>query len=523
VLSWLDYAALAAYLIAVAVNGFAAGRGQKTTQDYFLAKRSMPWWLAGISIIATETSALTFIGAPIQSLRGDWTYLQLAFGSALARLFVAGLLVGAFYRAGCTTVYDYLQTRFGRLTHDAGTALFFVGRLLGSGVRLYAAAIAFVVAAGIDFHVALVVIAALAVGYVTMGGIRSVMWTDILQAGLLVGGGALALIYLVLDTPGGVAEIVSGVGAAQTTSGTSKLRVLNLSLDPSEAYTLAAGLIGSTFLTMATHGTDQDMMQRSLTPATAAGGRRGLWLSAALNLPIAMLFLAIGSALWWRIGGDAGALALATEIATENGLPSAEKGYDFLFPYYIVQNLPAGIRGLILAGVLSVSMSSLDSAIAALAATGVKNVWQPYVAPGRDETYYLRVSRALSVFFGGLLVAVALAVWWTEGAGSQSQGFGILMLGLKVLSWIFPPLLGIYLLGVLTSRGSDAGNLIALAAGIGTLLAVEFWTPLFGGKPPFAFTWNAMVGCGVSFGIGVLFTPSADESKQRSMEVSRAA
>src|SRR5262245_49933492 len=413
-LSGLDYAALLAYLVAVTVNGLVAGRGQTDTDDYFLANRSMPWWLAGISIIATETSALTFIGAPIQSLRGDWTYLQLAFGSVLGRILVAYLLIGAFYRANCTTVYDFLKLRFGRLSHDAGTLLFFVGRLLGSGVRLYAAAIAFVVVAGIDFKLALLVIAGVAVAYTTMGGIRSVMWTDILQGGLLVGGGILALVYLLLDAPGGAAGAFSAVADAHTAGGTSKLRIFNLSLDPGQAYTLVAGLIGSTFLTLSTHGTDQDMMQRALTPSDARGGKRSLWFSAALNIPIAMLFLGIGSALWYRLGGDAGALSLAAEIAQKNGLPTTEKGFDFLFPYYIVQALPAGIRGLILAGVLSVSMSSLDSAIAALAATGVRNVWQPYVAPGRDETYYLRVSRALSIFFGRLLVAVALAGWWAD-------------------------------------------------------------------------------------------------------------
>jgi SSS family transporter len=491
------------------VNGFVAGRGQSTTEDYFLAKRSMPWWLAGISIIATETSALTVIGAPIQSLRGDWTYLQLAFGSVLGRLLVAYLLIGAFYRARVTTVYDFLKLRFGRLSHDAGTLLFFVGRLLGSGVRLYAAAIAFVIVAGIDFHLALTVIAGVAVAYTTMGGIRSVMWTDILQGGLLVGGGVLALVYLLSDVPGGPGTLFADVANASTAAGTSKLRVLNFSLDPSQAYTLVAGLIGSTFLTLSTHGTDQDMLQRALTPSDAQGGRRSLWFSAALNIPIAALFLAIGSALWWRLGGDDGALRLAGEIATKNGLPSAEKGFDFLFPYYIVQELPAGIRGLILAGVLSVSMSSLDSAIAALAATGVRNVWQPYIAPGREEAYYLRVSRLLSLGFGALLVGVAAAVWWTEGAGGETQGFGILMLGLKVLSWMFPPLLGIFLLGVLTARGSDAGNLVALAFGVGSLLVVEFWAKIFSGAPPFAWTWNALIGCAISFGVGVLFTPPA--------------
>lgn len=502
-LTALDITVLASYLAVVATIGFLSSRGQRTTADYFLAGRTMPWWAAGLSIIATETSALTFIGAPTQSLRGDWTYLQLAFGSALARFAVAGVLLGAYYRAEVFTVYDYLARRFGSWSRNAASLLFFAGRTLGSGVRLYGAAIALVVVADVDFPLAIALIASVAVAYTIAGGIRSVIWTDVLQGAVLVGGAGITLFYLGRGGDGLGAMLAQA--AAASVDGHSKLRMIDLSLDPQRAYTLLAGLVGSAFLTFSTHGTDQDMIQRALTCRNVRGGRQSMVLSAFLTLPIVLIFLTIGSLLWVHLGGDAGAQSLAAEIAAQKGLASPEKGFDFLFPFYIVQSLPAGLRGLIIAAIFASAMSSLDSAIAALSSTAVKCFWEPYLQPGRSEAHYLRVSRGMAVIFGLLLTAVALVVWLSEGAGSARQGFGILMLGLKVLTWIFPPLLGVFLVGVLTSRGNDLGNLLALALGIGLLLVVERWQALFGTPPPFAWTWNAFVGCVTTFALAAAF------------------
>jgi solute:Na+ symporter, SSS family len=508
----VDYAVLAGYVVVVLAIGVWSGRGQHTTKDYFLGGRSMPWWAAGLSIIATETSALTFVGTPVQALRGDWTYLQLAFGSVLARFLVARLLIETYYRAEVYTVYGYLGQRFGALSRNVASALFFIGRSLGSGVRLYAGAIALVIVAGMSFPMAIASISLLAVVYTIFGGIRSVIWTDVVQGALIGISGSVALYYLVGLSGESLGEMFGRVGEATTATGHSKMRVIDLSLDPRMAYTLAAGLVGSTFLTLSTHGTDQDMIQRSLTCREAKGGRYSLVFSALLNIPIAALFLAVGSALWATFGSDQAALAYASDIAARHGLAPPEKGFEFIFPVYIIEALPSGVRGLILAGLFSVSMSSLDSAIAALASTAVKEVWEPYVAPGRSEAHYLRVSRWMSVFFGVALCGIAVYVWLGEDTGSASTGFGVLALGLKVLSWIFPPMLGMFLVGVLTSRGNDMGNVIALGAGIGVLLAVEFSRELFGSAPPFAWSWNALVGCAITFSLAVLF-PARPEQR----------
>lgn len=512
-LEGLDYVVLGLYLAVVAGIGIWAGRGQKSTEDYFLGSRRIPWWAAGLSIIATETSALTFLGAPTQSLFGDWTYLQLAFGSVAARFVVAGVLIPAYYRARVFTVYGYLEGRFGVWTKNAAGILFFVGRSLGSGVRLFGAAIAMVtLVPDLSFPLVIALLAFVAVLYTIIGGIKSVIWTDVLQGLLLLGGGVCALLFLLGGFEEGLGNAIERLSVARP-GAVSKLRWLNLDLDPKQAYTLLGGIVGSMFLTMATHGTDQDMIQRALTCKGERGGMQSLWLSAALNIPIVLLFLAIGTALWAQYGGDAGVASRLSELANRYGVQES-KARETVFLAYVLDSLPAGIKGLIFAGLFAAAMSSLDSAISALASTAVKNFWQPYVQPHREERHYLRVSRGMAVGFGLVLVVIALVVWAAETGGGAREGFGILMLGLKVLTWIFPPLLGVFLVGVLTPRGRDAGNLLAILVGIVFLLMVEFWQHLFGSDPPFAWVWNSMVGCGLSFGMAVAFPPPREGTRE---------
>jgi solute:Na+ symporter, SSS family len=501
----LDLAVIGVYLVMILGVGLWSGRHQTGTESYFLANRTLPFWAAGLSIVATETSALTFIGAPVQSLRGDWTYLQIAIGSSLARVFVAVVLIGVYYRHRVTTVYDFLHDRFGPISRSLATALFFTGRLLGSGVRLYGASIALVIVAGIDFPLAIALISAVAVVYTLLGGLRAVVFTDVLQGALLLIGGIAALVALVSASDQTVAELWARLQSSATEAGTVKLRVIDLSLDPRVAYTLAAGLIGSTLLTLSTHGTDQDMIQRALGCRDATQSRRSMILSGMLSLPIALMFLAIGSLLWVVLGGDAGSADLAASIAAEHSLASTAKAYDFLFPVYILTTLPTGLKGLIVAAIFATAMSSLDSAISALSTTAVANVWRPLVGAGPDDAVALRMARVFAILFGAALVCVALVVWASEGAGGERQGFGILMLGLKVLSWIFPPLLGLFLVGVLTDRGNDRGNALAVAVGLGTVLVLEFWPQLSGAPAPLAWTWYPVVGCGLCFGVASLF------------------
>lgn len=497
-LEHLDYAVLIAYLLIVATIGFLSGRGQSNTKEYFLGGRSIPFWAAGLSILATETSALTFLGAPTQSLFGDWGYIQLAIGSVLARFVVAGVLIPAYYRANVFTVYGFLEQRFGVLSRNFASLLFFVGRSLGSGVRLFGAAIAFtILVPDVPYPLVIAAISGVAVTYTLFGGIRSVIWTDVLQGVLLFGGGGIALYYLWQAAPD---------DAYSTLERYSKLEWLDWGFfEFDKAYTIFGGVIGVMFLTMATHGTDQDMIQRALTCQGEAGGRRSLWVSAALTFPIVILFLSVGSLLFVQYGSPEAVKAQQATLEQTYGL-AAGKGGDYIFPHWVLSELPAGLKGVILAGLFAAAMSSLDSAIAALSTTAVKNVYEPYLKPGADEAHYLRMGRVFALLFGIVLSGVALFVWASEGGGDAQEGFGVLVLGLKVLTWIFPPLLGVFLLGVLTDRGSDAGNLLALGVAITVLLVVEFWTDIRDGSEiPWAWVWNPPIGCAISFGIGALF------------------
>ncbi len=503
-LTLLDHAVLLAYLAVVAAVGLFASRGQRDGEDYLLASRRIPWWAVGISIVATETSALTFLGAPIQSLRGDWTYLQLTVGSAIGRLGVAFLLLGLYYRAEVVTVYDWLGLRFGPLTRNLSTGLFFVGRLLGSGVRLYGGAIALVVVAGMPFPIAIFAIAGVAVLYTLMGGLRSVIWTDAVQGVLLLLGVVLAIVWLSRGE-GLFALLDAAADVTVSADGATKTRLINPTLNPAVAYTLFAGVIGSAVLTLSTHGTDQDLVQRTLACTDVKEARRGMVLSAVIIVPLTLLFLIAGTLLWTHYGGDEGAARAAALIATEHGLANGAQGYDFLFARTLVDLLPAGLRGLVLAAVLATAMSSLDSAMAALSSTAV-TARRPAGAK-IDDALALATGRRYALFFGAILVAVALVVWQREAGGSSAEGFGILRLGLQVLSWIFPPLLGVVLVGALTNhRGSDRGNLLALSVSIGTLLLIEMLPGWTGQPTPFAWTWNPIIGCSMSAAIASCFS-----------------
>jgi Na+/proline symporter len=329
---------------------------------------------------------------------------------------------------------------------------------------------------------------------------------------MLVGGGVVAVLWMVTHLDLSLAEGVARLREHRNLEGevVNKARIFNFSLDPREAYTLFAGLVASTFLTLSTHGTDQDMVQRVLTCNSVSGGRKSLVLSAILSLPVAALFLCVGSCLWLFYGED-GAFQVASEMAARANESNPKKGFDYVFLRFVVTELPAGVRGLIVAGVFAAAMSSLDSAIAALSSTAVKSIWQPHVRPGRDEAYYLRASRIFAAIFGVVLVLVASVTWIVGASGSAKEGFGVLMLGLLVLTWIFPPLLGIFLVGVLTRRGSDRSNVIAVLAGVGLSLFFWFWSDITGQtERPVAYIWNSFLGCAMSFSIAVCFRGRGD-------------
>lgn len=484
-LGLLDVVVILVYLAAVAFIGLRAARGGSDGNEEFLGARRIPWLLAGLSILATETSALTFVGAPRRSLNGDWSYLQLAVGSIIGRLLVARILIPAYYRAGVVTVYGYLGERFGPASQRASTALFVVGRCLGSGVRLFGAAIALWTVVQIPFPAAIALIAIVAATYTLLGGIRSVIYTDAIQGLLLIGGGLAAAGFLLADLDMSPLMAWEALGSVD---GPSKTRIFDPVFDFSTAN-VWSGILFGVFLTLATHGADQDMVQRTLTCRDHRRGALSLVFSAVLLMPVVALFLAVGSLLWLKLG-DAGAATLAAEIAERMGHPDPAKGYDVIFPWYVVHELPSGVRGLIVAGVLAAAMSSLDSAVAALSSTVASAI--------STKENAVATSRRLTVLFALVLAGVAMAVWTLDDG--KGDGFGILVLGLEVLAWIFPPLLGVFLVGTLTRRGRDRWNVVAVFTGTGFLLLRRFYFTEW----DLSWTWNPVIGCGISFLLAVL-------------------
>jgi len=464
----MDYLALFAYLIIITFWGWWFGKKQRNTRDYFLGGREVPWWAICLSIVATETSALTFIGVPSLAYQSNISFLQFTFGYVVARFIISFLFIRAYYKADVYTAYGYLLGRFGARTKDSAATLFFITRVLASGVRLYAASLVLSVVTGMSDISAILLIGVIAVIYTSFGGIKAVIWTDVLQMFLMIAGGAIALVKILSLLPGGWSDVVA---AAQPQA---KFHLLNLSLDPKQTYTLWSGLIGGTFLGMASHGTDQSLVQRLLTNRKPEGSMKALILSGFIVVPQFLLFLIIGVMLY----------------AFYQRYPLPLENPDQIFPFFIVDQLAPGISGLIIASIFAASMSSLDSALNALASTSVVDFYKPYIRPNFSDRHYLMISRGFTLLWGAILVGLAFLA---KGWGS------VLEVGLKVASFTYGALLGVFLLGMLTRASSEKGTTWGMLAGIVAVLLVSRFTAI-------AWTWYVFLGSLVTFLVGYLLS-----------------
>ncbi len=486
-----DWIVLCAYAALLLVIGLRASREETSTDDYFLGGRRMPWWAVMISIYATSLSALTFIGVPGAAYSGDFNYLQLGIGDLFGRLFVVALLLGPYYAHRVTTVYQLLGNRFGPRTHDAGAGFFIVTRLLASGVRLAGCAIALSVVFGLPLEPTVAMIACVAVAYTLTGGIKAVIWTDILQFALFIAAAGIALTTIIGALPGGLSDFTAIAAAAE------KFKVFHFSLEPGHndywlnvgnPDSLIAGVVFGCLSTLAAMGTDQDLVQRMLTCENVNQSRKALILTAVMNVPITVLFLSVGAALfvYYNVFPD----PVVTEM-------EALKQTDKIFPYFIRTALPQGLRGLLIAGLLAAAMSSLDSALNALASTGYVDIIQRYSRRLSRAADSVRISRIMVLLFGVLLTVIGIVFAHTES---------ILWLGFRITGYTYGALLGIFLLAVTTrSRGCDRTNLIAMlsslavvvfltAESVGVLggLRTALLSPL--GVDAIAWPWAIVVG-----------------------------
>ena len=472
-MSDFDYVVLAAYAALVLWIGLYSARKHASSADLLLGQRAVPGWAVLLSMVATELSAATFIGVPVAAYSGNWSYLQLAFGSLLGKLVLARMVIPLYHRLKVVTVYGFLETSFGPATRRAASIAFAAGRMLASGVRLFIAALAFSVVSGQSVEVTIVACGVLATAYTRVGGIRSVIWTDALQGAVFIFA-ACALVFAVSDGFTGFTPVLDWAAAREKTNVFQWQPFFTLTT----SLGFGTAVLGGFFLTLATHATDHDMVQRLLTTRTGRSGGLALAGSGLLNFPITLLFLFIGTGIAYQY-----AQAPSYDISST----------DQIMPLFALHELGPGLRGLVFAGLFAAAMSSLDSAICAIATTWVVDIAPK--APGVEQDHELaaRLQRT-STLVGFALIGAAL-VMALYHAQLKAEGTlpTLVEFALSSMSILYGGLLGIFARGVLfkipgNDRAAVAGLLVGSAVGLmlflhpaifgETLIAWTYWIPI---------------------------------------------
>ncbi|MEL7048913.1 MAG: sodium/solute symporter [Pseudomonadota bacterium] len=482
-MAWLDVMAIAGYGLAVLLFGLVAGGRTETSSDYFLAGRKEAWGPVAASTWATKLSALTFIGVPGAAISGNFAYLQLWFGSFLAAYLVAVIFLPEFYRLQVSTVYEYLGRRVGPLTRLSGTVVFIISRCLASAVRLAGCAIAVSVFFDVGLVQAIVLIAGLAAVYVLSGGLRAVIWTDVLQLVLFLAGAVATIVFVGTTLSGGFQQIADAGAAA------NMFQVFDFSFSLSDPTTFWLGNLFAVVLGLATGGADQDIAQRALACPNVKQARIAVIAAGAADLVSTFLFLTAGAAVfayYESFPQDAVAALMA------------EGRHDYVFPHFIRHELPEGLRGLLIAALLAAAMSSLDSALSGLASSAHYDLRlsQPTSAGQSAIT-----PRGLVVIFA--IILACIAIWF----GNQP---GILWFGLQIMGYTYGGLLGLFLIALFFSRYvNDLSCVIAVFTSICVVLIATQWGLGFG---PVPWPWAVIIGvswtCGLALVLARVFSRS---------------
>ncbi len=519
----LDFFVILAYFVSIFSIGLYVGRKQHSLESYALGDRNLPWWAILASIIAAEISAATFLGAPGEgfALR-NFTYAQLAIGTILGRIIVGKLFLKPYYDYKVVSIYEYLEKRFGTNTRRWASATFLISRVLASGTRLFFAGILLVIAymfvtgnesatpmeTVVIYIVALTVITVCTAIYTTLGGLKAVVWTDVLQASILAISilTTIGVLFYGIKGDGSMSEawgvICNSLGNTENNPcGITNLqpwKVIDFGFVEGgfidqvknilgSEYTLWSALLGATFLTMATHGTDQDMVQRMLAAKDSKTGSRAVILSGIIDLPIVCTFLFCGMMLF--VYFDVNSIVPPTKQIE-------------IFPHFIIHHLPVGVRGLLVAALLATAMGSLSTALNALATTATKDWYRDVLRPNASDSDMLKAVRWMTVLFAVLLIAVgAISAYYAV----LHPEVRILPIALGIFGYTYGSLLGIFLLGMLTkNRGSDMGNVLAMIAGFATIIFLE-WGKSEWDFISIAFPWRVTIGTLVTFAVGACF------------------
>lgn len=476
-----DWAVVAAYIAGTTLIGHRLKGEQQTTRDFFLGGRRLPWYAVTASTIATTISAVTFIGVPalVYAADGNFAYLQLAIGGVIARILVARFLVPLYYEKEFYSPYDYMSDRLGPVVGRITAGMFFLGGILGQGVRVYATALVLELVTGWSLGQSIIIIGVFSVLWTWMGGIAAVIWTDFVQFFVLIAGGIAALVYVTGALPDGWTSLIAAGQAAD------KFATFDFSTDPRIAFTFWAALLAMPFQNVAVYGTDHLFAQRLLCCRNAREAQKAvLWSTLGELVPALMLTVGVGLFAFYQFN------PLSTELADL----VAERG-DRIFPAFIVSEIPVGLKGLLIAGILSAAISSLDSILAALSQISLTMFYKPYVRPEADETHLLHVSRILVVGWGVVLSAMA----WQFSASQLD----LVTLAFSMTTYTWGPMLGLFVLSILSLRYRVAHAGRAVIGSIVVVLLInepEILNPMLGtlfSGPLLAWPWLFPIGTAV--------------------------
>lgn len=484
----IDLLVVVAYLAGTTAFGLWVGRKQKNATSYFVADRDIPWWAVMFSVVASETSALTFISIPGLAYAGNLGFLQVCAGYILGRIVVATLLLPRYFAGNLVTAYTLLETRFGTATRRFTAIIFLATRGLADSVRVFATAIPLALIIGpvmpreYLMPTAILVLGLLTVVYTYKGGMRAVVWTELIQAGVYLLGGASAIVLLGMSTVGGWRGILNAAGAA------GKLQFVDFSLTLSNPHTIWSGLIGGAFLAMASHGTDQLIVQRLLSARSLRDAQRAIIGSGIVVFFQFILFLMVGLGLWAAYG--------TRTFATT----------DEIFPTFIVEQMPHGLLGLIVAAIVAATMSTHSGAINSLAATTTHDIYLPLTKRSADDPLTLRAGKRFALAWGTVLTFGALL--FPEGRTP------VVVIALSIASFTYGALLGGFFLGIFVKRAQQRDAILGMSVGLTAMALVVFakiigtaipvLAPLLHPFESVAWPWYVLIGTTVTVLTGTL-------------------
>ncbi|HMS02105.1 MAG TPA: sodium:solute symporter [Gemmatimonadaceae bacterium] len=484
----LDGIVVIAYLIGTTLLGVRLGRGQQSARDYFVSNDTVPWWAVLFSVVATETSALTFISIPGLAYIGNLGFLQVALGYLIGRVIISFVLLPRYFDGELVTAYALLERRFGTGTRRFASLVFMVTRIFGDSVRLFATAIPValligpIVPAEYVGPASILILGACTVVYTYHGGMKAVIWTDVIQIGVYLLGGIGALWIIGGDVMGGWSRIFAEAGPR------GQLQLFDLYTGFDRPHTLWAGLLGGGFLSMASHGVDQMIVQRLFATGSVQLARRALIGSGIVVLAQFALFLIIGVGLFAFYGGET--------------FPRP----DAIFPRFIVEAMPPGLTGVVIAAVLAAAMSTISSSINSLAAATVHDLYLPMLGRTPDDATLLRTSKRLTLVWAVVLIGGALLY--------RDEGTPVVTIALSIASFTYGGLLGAFFLGLLVRGARQRDAMLGMAVGISVMSVVVFANQLSTWFPSLAPTlapvrgvawpWFVLIGTSLTFATGLL-------------------